>query len=631
MKKKNIKILVFASFFILFMGAAVYLGLTSSRKPGHFQRLSFLPDEKSEVLAFNKSSHRWVDGSGGEIPRFSSTVNGTGIRFSEGGVLKLKPGVSGPKGLYFCLDALRSPNSEFSLTFRIIRKKGILLSREISSRKKRTIRFVYSKSREFSREDELIIEASGKGALVVSQAFVYDLIENPKRKFVFVIGLDTKRWDKIGQVVNGVALTPHLNRFRQDSVTFENAIAQGCWTLPSFTSFFTGLYEFNHRIERNHVLDAGIPFLIEDFARSFMTASINGGGWLSGKIGNSRGFDFYKFGSRAKDVFASRELFKHAERFILENPVPTLFLFMHTYAIHAPYEPPEEFLLRLNKRPLFRKHGTYTLKNQFRNGISPAVRRAMVELYDAEVMTFDYFFGRFIDFLKKIGIYDQSMIVFFSDHGEEFYEHQGWSHGHALYNELIRVPLLIKFPANQFRMTRIENNVGVIDILPTLLDYLRIDQKKKVDGISLMDIIERKNRNSKGTGSDIDSHIGKKPRFLVSSLTTCPFFKPIPRKVAIFFDRYKLIYNFPVGDKDKSFFRKSGMPPGVPRFQVFDMKTDPLEKRNLYPMRGDLMVLFRRELDKIIEKVRRVLAQEKSDKVDFDKTDLKDLKTLGYL
>ncbi|MCK4765904.1 MAG: sulfatase-like hydrolase/transferase [Candidatus Aminicenantes bacterium] len=159
------------------------------------------------------------------------------------------------------------------------------------------------------------------------------------------------RWDKVGKKTKGVALTPNLNRFREDAVTFENAYAQASWTLPSFTSFFTGLYEFNHQVTAGAVIDAQRPFLIENFYPHYMTVSINGGTWLSGKIGNSRGFDSCLLGSRTKDPFAARTFFEKAVAFMEQNTVPDLFMFLHTYAIHAPYNPPRPFLLRL-KNPV---------------------------------------------------------------------------------------------------------------------------------------------------------------------------------------------------------------------------------------------------------------------------------------
>ncbi|MCK5057556.1 MAG: sulfatase-like hydrolase/transferase, partial [Candidatus Aminicenantes bacterium] len=466
---------------------------------------------------------------------------------------------------------------------------------------------------------------------ITGDAFIYDLIAKEKRNHVFIVALDTKRWDKIGRSVKGIVLTPNLDRFQQDAVVFEQAFAQSPWTLPSFTAFFTGLYEFNNRIFRHRVLDARNPFLVENFSKQYLTASINGGTWLSGKIGNSRGFDSYELGSGARDIYAGKILFKKSMEFIEKTRTPALFLFMHTYAIHAPYIPPREFLHKLNKNPRFTAQNTYSKNKQFKKNVPAEIKKAMEELYEAEIMAFDSYFGEFIAYLKRNGLYDRSLIVFFSDHGEEFYDHLGWSHGHSLYNELIKVPLIIKFPGDKYQSIRVTEIVGIIDILPTLLDYLHIEQAREIDGISLMPLIKKAVMPPADRESENRQNDRKSRRFLVSSLTTCPFFDQVPKKVAILFDHYKLIYNFAVSEKDKAFFRDAGLPPEVPRFQVFDLINDPLETYNLYPGCKNLIKGYRKELNEILKKIRFILKRKKSAEIELSEEEVEKLKALGYL
>ena len=240
----------------------------------------------------------------------------------------------------------------------------------------------------------------------------------------------------------------------------------------------------------------------------------------------------------------------------------------------------------------------------------------MEELYEAEIMTFDHEFGRFIDYLKQRGIYKQSLIVFLSDHGEEFFEHRGWSHGHSLYNELIKVPLIIKFPQGKYKGKKIEKNVGLIDVLPTLTDYLDIEQQRQIDGISLMPLIAG----------------GHFPvRRLISSSAGCLFFDSTPKRIAILFDRYKVIYNFPVSAGDKDVFREAGLPPEPPMFEVFDLEKDPRETHNLYPGSKTLVNDLQKELKDIIKRVRLHLKRSKSPKIEFSSEELERLKSLGYI
>ena len=92
----------------------------------------------------------------------------------------------------------------------------------------------------------------------------------------------------------------------------------------------------------------------------------------------------------------------------------------------------------------------------------------------------------FIKKLKEMDMYDNAMIVFLSDHGEEFFEHKGWAHSHSLYNELIKVPVLIKFPGSKFIDTAVNEPIGLIDMIPTILGYFDVDCEVSIDGINLM-------------------------------------------------------------------------------------------------------------------------------------------------
>lgn len=632
--KNNRKFLLFIPLLFLIVLILGYLNLYKYYKikdSTHFQRLSFQAGQKTEDLLFDNTAHRWLSKSRKKIPYVSGIAKGTGILFEGSGSLTLTPGLSGEKGVFFRVDAGSHNREKISLSVSIERDNEVIYRANMQSKKKGRINYSFSKIFNFSGADRIKINSHGTGALVAGDAFVYDLIAREKRKYVFVIALDTLRWDKIGFAVKGIDLTPNLNRFKKDAVNFANAYAQSSWTLPSFTSFFTGLYEFNHQIIRHRVLDAAKPFLVENVSQKYMTASINGGTWLTGKIGNSRGFDSYRVGSGAREIYASRTLFEKSTRFIDRSRVPGLFMFMHTYAIHAPYIPPEEFLFKLNEKPLFRARSNYSKKNQYKKNVPGQIKESMEELYQAEILAFDYYFGEFINYLKKEGIYDQSLIVFFSDHGEEFYEHLGWGHGHSLYNELIKVPLIIKFPGSKFKNLNIEDNVGIIDVLPTLLDYLDIEQKGKIDGISLMPLIR---------GSATPAAEGSAPaapkrvmnrEFLVSSVTGCSFFDQAPKRIAILFDHYKMICNFEISDRDKAFFREAGLPPEVPKFEIFDLENDPLETNNLYPARRELIKGLQKKLSEIIKKVRFNLQKKRTGKVELSDEELENLKALGYL
>jgi len=612
MSKKKI-IFFIASLFFLFL--IWYISHNKFVDEKHFQRFQFF--NLKQTTEFNKHHSRTEQNFNGKIKNSTQSVipNKKVITFRGKRTLLLKPGVEGRKGILFSISVRSKKRKIEKVTILIVRDKKTLFQKKLKSNKKK-VNYLFSETFKFEKNDVFEIELEGEGIVVIKDAVIYDIIEEKKRKYVFVIALDNLRKDEIGKKVNGVELTPNLNKFLRDSVYLKNTYAQSSWTLPSFTSFFTGLYEFNHLITRYTNLDSKKPFLMENFSRRYINISINGGVWLSGKKVDLRGFDCFKKGSSIEDAYAAENFFNNAIEFIKKNQVPHLFMFLHTYAIHAPYYPPKPFLLKLNKNPSFYKLGSYTRKRQYLKNVSQKKRDSMEELYEADIMAFDYYFGKFIEYLRTKKVYKKSLIVFTSDHGEEFYEHKGWFHGHSLYNEMIKVPLIIKFPNNKYKDLCIQENVGVMDILPTLMDYLKIKNSNKIDGISLMPLVK---------GKTI------KRKILVSSTTSCYMSPILPKKIALFFKNYKMIYNFDLSRTGKETYQKFGVPPDTAKIELFDLTSDPNETKNLYHKHTRLVKKLQKELSSIIKIVKYNLKQKSPKKNRLSPKELETLKSLGYL
>ncbi|HDH96567.1 MAG TPA: hypothetical protein ENF73_02420 [Proteobacteria bacterium] len=161
------------------------------------------------------------------------------------------------------------------------------------------------------------------------------------------------------------------------------------------------------------------------------------------------------------------------------------FFFYHTYQVHHRYWLHEGF-----SEPEAREceYGRFGL---------PEPSKACHIAYEGEIAYMDHYIGDLFDFLRDRGLYDDMLIVFTSDHGEVFVEDsRGMTeHGYLLYDELIRVPLIVKFPKGRFRGTLVRDQVRIIDIVPTILDVLQIDGFEG-DGTSLMPLIRGEGRGS---------------------------------------------------------------------------------------------------------------------------------------
>jgi arylsulfatase A-like enzyme len=473
-----------------------------------------------------------------------------------------------------------------------------------------------------TNQEEIILKFKGTGKVFISNPVFFKLVDKNKRNNVFIVAVDTFRGDMLSKKINGISLTPNMDVFKKDSVYFSNCIAPSSWTLPSFVSFFTSLNEFNHNVGIKTVLNTRTKSLIEYLSQKYITLAFHGGIVLSKRWGHSRGFDLYEEFKFAGPLYpyGGKSLFEKALDTLKRGDFPNLLLFLHTYQIHDPYTPPKEFLNLINKEPLRDKADTI-------NSAKPQctflktdkkTKKSLRELYQAEIIAFDSFFGTFIKKLKEMKLYNSSTIVIMSDHGEEFFEHGGWAHSHSLYQEIIRVPFIIKFPANKFMNTSIARVVSTTDILPTLLEYEQIEfLPKKIDGHSLMNLIRNKNPQ---TGNPV-----------ISAMTGSRYIDAIPKKFAIIIDNLKLIYNYKISQKTIKFFEKYGLPPKVEKIEIYNIVKDPNETINLYKKDHKIPSKFRSYIKKIKRRINRNKLNGINSKKQIDKEVEKQLKTIGYI
>ena len=477
----------------------------------------------------------------------------------------------------------------------------------------------YFRDLKLEKNDRLLLKFKGRGVVFFSKPVFYKKGAAPKN--IFLIAADTLRWDQVGAEVAGKPLTPYLDEFTRDCLSFKNAYAQCPWTLPSFMSLFTGRCEFNHRVNSGRPLDPQIPLLIEKISEKFITFGFHSGMGMRKRWGYSRGFDYYHKVPYTSPLFpkAAHTLFHEAAALLEKSRFPDFFFFLHTYQVHDPYTPPEEFLLKLNREPKYKKLAVVNQNAPWKTfqPVDEELKEAYIELYRAEIHAFDAYFGAFMQKLKQLGLYDNAMIIFLSDHGEEFYEHRGWTHSHSLYDELIKVPLLIKFPGAEFKGLEIGENAGLIDLIPTILSYYKIgNEAAKIDGIDLMPLI-------RGEES--------LPReFLISSISESRYIRQIPAKFAFIHGDYKIIYNEEFSDEDLEYFRPYGLPPQTPKIEVYNLKEDPLEKRNIAARQSALV----KRVMPIIVKIKKIIRDNllrRGKEQGLDDEARKQLESLGYI
>jgi arylsulfatase A-like enzyme len=298
-------------------------------------------------------------------------------------------------------------------------------------------------------------------------------VRNDSAPLVVIYLVDTLRADHTTPYGYSRDTTPELAKFARDAVLFEAAVAQASWTKPSVASLFTSLLPGRHRaVQLRDSLDPGHVTLAEMLQNKGYTTGAtiaNSIIYLQG-VNFDQGFDFFDGmhgpEKRPSKMVEAAGVVDAALRWLDERPGFPTFLYVHTVDPHVPYTPPAPFDRMYEPHPTA-GHLAVDPRNDYHE---PLDRDRFVAQYDGEIAYGDREFGRFVAGLKQRGLYDRAIIVFMADHGEEFQDHGGWLHGRSVYDELIRIPLIVKFPGKADAGRRIAQQVQEVDILPTILE-----------------------------------------------------------------------------------------------------------------------------------------------------------------
>ncbi|MCX5795437.1 MAG: sulfatase [Elusimicrobia bacterium] len=312
---------------------------------------------------------------------------------------------------------------------------------------------------------------------------------------VVLIGIDDVRADSFQAMGAAEDVIPSLNRFASSSVAFTQAISAAPWSLPSFMSIFTGVYPFNHHLTNKYsdfnaepmvparlsTLSPGTRTLGEVLRdRGWRAGGFTGGAALTGSFGFSAGFEVYDdsatFGGFDRSV-------PEALRWLSDvRPGEKFFLFVHGYDAHSLRDAhfPAAFAARFRRLREDQMAGRPLRVN--------AEERALIRSSYAQALrAMDEHLRPLLERLDQPDISSRTVVLIAADHGEELFEHGGIDHGMTLYDEVIRVPLLLRVPGQAPGSVPLQ--VRTVDVLPTLLDVLGIapDRRlaRQMRGVSL--------------------------------------------------------------------------------------------------------------------------------------------------
>ena len=445
---------------------------------------------------------------------------------------------------------------------------------------------------------------------------------------IIIYLVDTLRADRLGAYGYHQPISPAIDALASESVLFEQAYAPAPWTLPSVSSLITSTYTCEHGLALKKKLNPALKTLAE---RLQDAGYFNGGAYNNLWVGPLAGLD------RGYDLLLERTLAQQDRagdvRQILDkvNDQPFL-MYLHTMEPHDTYLTPYRFFsgfghvsidLREDYEQLISNYNaarqadwmtgnpvgaTDNTGEQEELFSSLMEMRGSIELlYDGAVRWADTNLSDVIGVLKERGVWDDAIFVFLSDHGEELGDHGSWLHGQSVYEELVRVPLLIHFPGGEYAGQRIELPVSLVDVMPTIFDYLgRTDLCDGCRGSSLIPLI-------------VDSTVLPESRSIIPALRANRAFYYRPYKenrgdlnVVVRQEHWKGIWNDELN-----------------ALELYDLELDPAEQSNVSAQHPELVTSMGRQARSWLDEC-RAQARRPEEIGEIDIQTQEKLRALGY-
>jgi arylsulfatase len=447
---------------------------------------------------------------------------------------------------------------------------------------------------------------------------------------VLLVSIDTLRADALSIYGNPRPTSPHLDGLARDGVRFTTAVAPSPWTIPSHAALLTSLQPDAVGAGLKQPLPAGVTTLAEWLGeRGFTTAAVVNFQYLDRDHGFDQGFQEFTL---HRDRSDAPGVVARGRRFLERNRAQDVFLFLHLFDVHGPYDAPKPFGTRFtaaaDKRPdghlPFLRRIRYHDHLELEEVPNVAYLRAR---YEGGVARVDEALGDLFEDLRRLGLYDDALIVVTSDHGEAFFEHGVWvGHGLFLYENELRIPLILKLPREHGMAGLVSRAlVSLVDVVPTILDALGLAAPAGIQGRSLLPVVRHAADVAKnamphavfGTSSNLDARFVRTPRWKYIQRASVRYprlfrkhLRPDPDAIPVLRERIRL---------DE---------------QLYDLARDPDEMRNLIHERPEVAERLRRRLEENIARddaLRAGLAASGPvSELELTDEESRELRALGY-
>ena len=459
---------------------------------------------------------------------------------------------------------------------------------------------------------------------------------------VILIQADTLRRDHLQFHGYERPTAPTLARMASEGALFTDNISPASWTKVATPSIMTSLYPTSHTVaDFPDRLPAAATTLAELYREAGYATLAYSSIMFTGKFTNlHQGYDeLHEFGSLSEEsAKTSREYVDRLTTWIDRHPDTPFFAFLQVFDPHSPFEPRspyntlwadpagrDEHLSRIAKLKPFVKSFYYSQQLGTRKETDAAGIEAEQfwdyhkGWYDGSIRGMDSEIARLLERLQSHGSLDDTLIVFFSDHGEEFHEHGGAFHGGSVYGELTNVPLFFSWPAGLPGGVAVAETVRSIDIMPTVVEISRLPAPEGMQGQSLLPLMIA----ARDAPDDRDgllataADLGWRPEAAVSENVTVGDDKL--RATALISGEWRLIHNSFIPAKDR------------PEYELFNHRQDPLNLQNVAEEHSEIVERLKNELSKWREAAVSAMLEEENSTEGMTPQEIERLKSLGYV
>ncbi len=406
--------------------------------------------------------------------------------------------------------------------------------------------------------------------------------DTPRPRGVILVLADTLRADRLEAYGNTRPVAPSLARLAQEGVLFRDAISQASWTKVSAPSLLTSLYPTTSGVRD---FPDRLPSAATTLAEVYRQAGYATVGYSSllftGYFSNlHQGFEeHHERTFDPGDSKTARVYVDHLLPWLEAHRDEPFFVFLHVFDPHDPYEPPRPWNQQWADPAWRAEHMAQTEKVK---SYIPDPRRSMfamatpgelraagidpqtytqrqLDWYDGSISAMDTELNRLFERLRELGLDRETLVAVVSDHGEEFHDHGAMFHGQSVYRELTQVPMILHYPAGIPAGTKVEETVGLIDLMPTLLDLSGLPIPAAAQGRSLLPLLRAQHGQWQPRAA-----FSERP-FAIHPASPPPYDTESYAAV----DRgFKLVWNI----------RRTA---SAPEYELYDRRTDPKEQRNV--------------------------------------------------